>query len=171
MRFENRHWWAAGAGGVLALMLLCAGIILLVNGNSQQAPVRARQYAASQACLLTDSRGITSPQAATVWAGMEDASLATHAKVTYLSTFGPATAANAIPYANSLIQEHCDVVLAVGAPQTGALWQLAPHTPKAYFVIVGSGTNFVTADNVKTVGLSADTRSQVKQTVETLVSS
>jgi basic membrane lipoprotein Med (substrate-binding protein (PBP1-ABC) superfamily) len=170
VRFTDRRWRAAGAAGALALALLVAGIVLLVSPASPQAPVRARQYTTSQACLLTDSRGITSPPAATVWAGMEDASLATHAMVTYLSAYGPATAANAIPYANSLIERHCDVVLAVGAPQTGALSQIAPHTPKAYFVIVGSGTNFATA-NLKTVGLSADTRSQVKQTVEALVNS
>jgi hypothetical protein len=58
----------------------------------------------------------------------------------------------------------------VGAPQIGALSQVAPRTPKAYFVVVGNGTSFATA-NLKIVGLSADIRSQVKQTVEALVNS
>jgi basic membrane lipoprotein Med (substrate-binding protein (PBP1-ABC) superfamily) len=165
---ENRRWWAGGAAGALALALLGIGVALLLRPSSPQASARARQYTASQACLLTDSRGIADSLAATVWAGMEDASLATHAKVTYLSTDGPATTANAIPYANSLIERRCNVILAIGAPQIGALSQIASRTPKAYFVIVGSGTSFATA-NLKTVGLSADTRSQVKQTVESLV--
>lgn len=168
MRLKERRWRTTAAVAVLALALACAGVILLlVRPGSQQASARARQYTSSQACLLTDSRGITSPPAATVWAGMEDASADTHAMVSYLSADGPATAANAIPYANSLIERRCDIILAVGAPQAGALTQIAPRTPKANFVIIGSGTAFAAA-NLKTIGLSSGTRGQVKQAVEAI---
>src|SRR5437899_2178701 len=74
-----------------------------------------------------------------VWAGMEDASLATHGKVTYLQVAGPATVANAVPYANSLLQRHCDMVIGVGAPQAGAVAQVAQHAPKTRFVVMGDG--------------------------------
>lgn len=167
MALNDRRWLAAGAAGLLAITLLAIGVTLLATGNSQPVP-RARQYTASRACLLTDSHGITAAPAATVWAGMEDASLDTHAKVTYLAANGPATAAHAVPYANSLIEQKCDVILAVGGPQAGAIAQVASRTPATTFVVVGSGTSFATA-NLKTVGLSADTRGQVKQTVESLV--
>lgn len=164
MKFIDRRWWA----GVLALVLLGIGAVALLIPGSP--PTRARQYTARQACLLTGPQGITEAPATTAWAGMEDASLATRAKVIYLSDYGPATAASAIPYANSLIERHCDVVLAVGAPQASALSQLAPRTPKTQFVIIGDGTK-AKAANLTTVGLSAETRNQVKQTVESFVGS
>ena len=139
---------------------------LLIGGTSQQpAAARARQYTAAQACLLTDARGITGSQTAPVWQGLEDASLATHAKVTYLATSGPATAANAIPYANSLIQQHCDVILAVGDPETGAAAHIARTAPKTRFVLVGSGTG-TTTHNVTELRLSPSTRGQVARAVE-----
>lgn len=165
---RNRIWWAAGAAGVLVAGGIA--VYLLVDGTSQPAAARARQYTASQACLLTDAQGISGSQAATVWQGMEDASLSTHAKVTYLSVSGPATAANAIPYANSLIQRHCDVILAVGDPQTGAVMQIAHSTSKTHFVIVGSSMGS-TSGNVTRLSLSPSTRSQVARAVEETVGS
>lgn len=169
MKLTERRWLAAGTAGLLAIAL-AAAVALLVRGNSPQAPTRASQYTASTACLLTDSHGINAAPASTVWAGMEDASMATRAKATYLTVNGPDTAANAIPYANSLIEERCNVVLAVGTPQTGALIQIATHNPKTSFVIVGNSTASATA-NLKTISITANTRSQVEQTVAALVSS
>jgi basic membrane lipoprotein Med (substrate-binding protein (PBP1-ABC) superfamily) len=100
---------------------------------------------------------------------MQDAAAATRAKATYLTVNGPATAANAVPYANSLVQEHCNVVLAVGAPQAGALAQIAARNPKTAFVIVSDTTSFATA-NLKTIGITASTRTQVEQAVAAHVS-
>ena len=170
MKLTDRHWVAAGAAGLLAIALAAAAVVLLARGNSAQVPARASQYTASTTCLLTNSHGISAAPASTVWAGIEDASTATHAKATYLTVNGPDTAANAIPYANSLIEERCNVVLAVGTPQTGALIQIASRNPRTSFVIVGNSTAFATA-NLKTIGITASTRSQVEQTVAALVSS
>ncbi|MGH3190248.1 MAG: hypothetical protein ACRDPY_35980 [Streptosporangiaceae bacterium] len=50
--------------------------VLLVSHHGAPAP-SARQYLGFDACLLTGSRGLTGPQAAQAWAGMQDASLAT----------------------------------------------------------------------------------------------
>lgn len=163
----RRRRLTAGAAVLFATVL---AVVLAACGNSTQTAAATRQYTASQACLLTGSRGISSQPAATVWAGMEDASQATNAKVTYLAVNGPATTDNAIPYANSLIEQHCGLVLAVGTPQTSAISQIAARTPKTNFVIVSSETDFSTA-NLKTVSLAADTRNEVKQEVESLVNS
>jgi len=168
VKFTVGRWQAAGAAGLLGIALMAVAVTLLVSGNSPHVPTPASQYSASTACLLTDSHGISAAPASTVWAGMQDASLATHAKSTYLTVNGPDTAANAIPYANSLIEGGCTVVLAVGPPQTGALTQIAGRNPTTNFVIVGDSTDFATV-NLKTIGLAADTRSQVEQAVESLV--
>lgn len=166
MKFTERRWLAAG---LAAAALVAAGVTVFVRGHSPQGPADARQfYSASSVCLLTDSRGITALPASTVWAGLEDASLATHAKVTYLTVNGPATAARAVPYVNSLVEQHCNVIVAAGAPQVSALTEVAARTPKTNFVIVGDSTVFATA-NLKAVGLDSNTRSQVAQAVEALV--
>jgi hypothetical protein len=167
VKLTSRRRHPAAAAGLPAAALLAAGVTLGACGSSPQAPPPARQYTAQAACLLTGPGGITATPASTVWAGMQDASRATHAKVTYLAVNGPATT-SAVPYANALIEQHCNVVLAAGAPETSALTQIAPRTPKTYFVIVGNITAFATA-NLKTIGLTPDTRSQVDQTVQALV--
>jgi hypothetical protein len=64
---------------------------------SQPAP-RARQYLEFTACLLTDDHGITGPEAAPVWAGMQEASLATRAKVQFASVVGRQSVENAVPF-------------------------------------------------------------------------
>ena len=166
MKLTDRRWQAAGAAGLLAIAL-AAAVALLARGNSPQVPARASQYTASTACLLTDSHGINAAPASIVWAGMEDAAMTTHAKATYLTVNGPDTAANAIPYANSLIEQRCDVVLAVGSSQTSALTQIATRNPTTSFVIVGNATAFATA-NLKTISITANTRSQVEQAVAAL---
>lgn len=124
--------------GGIGAVVVAGGVVggLLAAGGGGAAP-RARQYSASDACLLTDSHGVTGSQAALVWAGMEDASLATHTKVSSLPVFGPETVANAVPYVNTLVQRHCDVVLAVGDTQTAAVEQVAAMNPKVRFVVVG----------------------------------
>jgi hypothetical protein len=52
--------------------------------------------------------------AAPVWAGMQDASLATHAKVQYLQVTGEATVGNALPYLATLVQRRYAVVFGAG---------------------------------------------------------
>jgi hypothetical protein len=49
---------------------------------------RPRPYLAFTACLLTDEQGVAGSAAGAVWAGMQDASLATRAKVQYVPAVG-----------------------------------------------------------------------------------
>jgi basic membrane lipoprotein Med (substrate-binding protein (PBP1-ABC) superfamily) len=105
---------------------------------------------------LTDERGITGQEAAPVWAGMQDASLATRAKVQYVSVSGSQTADGAVPFLSSLAQGRCDRVFAVGAVPVGAVAKSAAQFPKVRFVVVGGGA---AGPNVSTVDARSTPRS------------
>jgi hypothetical protein len=139
-----RRWWAArgaagrrlvlGAGALV--VALAAGLAVWLSvGVGGPAP-RARQYQAYTACLLTGPRGLADPSAARVWAGMEDASAATLAKVQNLPVASGSSEADAQPYLASLLLRHCNLVAAVGAPQIAAVAVLAPHYLSVRFVVV-----------------------------------
>ncbi len=127
--------WMAGVGGA-ALIVLVAAAAVWASASGSPAP-RALQWLAYTACLLTDSHGIAAAQAAQVWAGMQDASLATHAKVEYLPVMSGSTAAAAGPYLASLLQRHCAIVVATGAAQVAAVSAQAARFPSVRFVVVG----------------------------------
>jgi hypothetical protein len=128
-----RRWWVWGA----AVLVVLAGVLAWVLWPSGAPVPRARPYLAFTACLLTDGQGVTGPRAAPVWAGMQDASLSTHAKVQFLQVTGEGTVANAQPYVASLVQRKCAVVVAVGTAQVGAVLADAPKYPGVRFVVLG----------------------------------
>jgi hypothetical protein len=118
--------------------LVCAAVAgVLLVGKYQAPAARARSYLAFDACLLTRARGLAGPQAAQAWAGLQDASMATHAKVEYLPVMGPQTMAGALPVLSSLAQRNCNVIIAVGTPQVMAVHQDAARYPAIRFVTVG----------------------------------
>lgn len=146
-RLAGRRWW--WRLGLAAAALL--GAVLLVWAlwpTTRPEQPRARQYLAFTACLLTDGHGVAGPEAAPVWVGMQEASLATRAKVQYLSVSGPQTVDNALPFLSSLAQGRCDLVFAAGAVPVGAVRQGASTFPGTRFVVVGSD---VQAPNVSKV--------------------
>lgn len=149
--FIGRHRWLFAA---VALIVLggVVWVVVLVTRSPAPPPPRARRYLEFTACLLTDERGITGPEAKPVWAGMQDASLATRAKVQYLAVSGPQTVDNAVPYANSLAQGHCSLVFAAGAVPGNAVSKAAPRFPGTRFVVVGDAP---TATNVVAVSTAA----------------
>ncbi len=148
-----RRWWVwAGA----AVVVLGALVAWLVWPAPPEPPPRARQYLEFTACLLTDAQGLAGPVAAPVWAGMQDASLATHAKVQYLTVSGDATVGNALPYLSSLVQRRCAVVLVVGPAQVEAVRVDASRYPQVRFVVVGgsgTGTNVTPVNGLSDVQL------------------
>jgi basic membrane lipoprotein Med (substrate-binding protein (PBP1-ABC) superfamily) len=128
--------WAVAAA--VAVAGCVAGVLVATaSGPRATPPVRARQYLAFTACLLTDSRGVTGSPAAQVWAGMQDASLTTHAKAEYLPVYGT-TAAAAQPYLASLVQRRCGMVLAVGTAQVSAVTADALRYPQVRFVAISA---------------------------------
>lgn len=121
------------AGGAVCLGALTWG---LWSSREQEPAARAREYLGFTACLLTDARGVADQRAAPVWAGMQDASLATHAKVQYLPVTAASGEADARPYLAGLLQRQCGVVIGVGAVQVAAVRMEAAEHPKVRFAVV-----------------------------------
>ncbi|WP_314224905.1 hypothetical protein [Streptomyces zaehneri] len=126
---------------------------------------RARAYTDVDACLLTGDKGITADStAATVWQGMRDASVKTHARVSYAPVTGEQSTGNARPFLNGLLQRSCDVVLAVGDPEVTAVESTAARYRKVDFVPVGGATR--ASGNVRTVPTGDGLRAGVAEAVE-----
>jgi basic membrane lipoprotein Med (substrate-binding protein (PBP1-ABC) superfamily) len=135
----RRWWWVAG--GAVVLVLAAVVLVLLTRSHGRQLPPpRARVYRDVSACLLTGPTGLSDPVANAVWAGMEDASTTTLARVSYLAVAGPETAANALPYAASLAQRRCNVIVAVGPAEVAAAVQEAGERADIRFVVIGAAS-------------------------------
>jgi hypothetical protein len=137
-----------------AVVLLGALVVFLVWPDEREAPPRARPYLEYTACLLTDGQGVAGPAAAAVWAGMQDASLATHAKVQYLPVVGEATVGNALPYLANLVQRRCAVVFAVGPAQVAAVAADAARHPGVRFVVASGSAGSPPSANVTAIDVA-----------------
>ncbi len=173
MRFWGR-WVLLG----LATVLAGVGIGLAVSGGPLPLPwssgaralppARARVYESVDACLLTGPQGLADPDASQVWAGMEDASKATSARVSYLAVTGPATQAQAVPFAGTLLVRGCKVVVASGAAERAAVLAEAARFTSVRFVVEGAAAGsppHVTALVFSTSGLRAGVASAVEADV------
>jgi basic membrane lipoprotein Med (substrate-binding protein (PBP1-ABC) superfamily) len=145
VRNGKRGFWFLVGGACVAVAGLIAGLALAFTGGTTVPASRARSYTDFQACLLTGAGGLADPAAAPVWAGMEQASLATHAKVSYLAVTGPQTSDNALPFLGSLLVRHCGLVLAAGPAERNAVAERARQYPSVEFAVVGG---ISTASNV-----------------------
>jgi basic membrane lipoprotein Med (substrate-binding protein (PBP1-ABC) superfamily) len=162
---RSRRGWIIAAGIAATVVIVGAVLAGLLLPGSTPVPgaSRARAYTAFDACLLTDSRGLAGPQAAQAWAGMEAASLSTHAKVEYLPVAGAQTTGSALPYLASLVQRHCNVVVAVGTAPVSAVTASARRFSTVRFAVVGG---HVTASNVTVLDSRAgQIRTSVAQAV------
>lgn len=150
-------WWVA-ASAVVAGVVGGAAWLVWPSGRPVYDPLaRTRQYVAFTACLLTGPAGLADPQARAVWSGMEAASSATSAQVSYLSvpvgeadTVGVATA-----LANTLVQQRCDVIVAVGASEVASVQAVAAQHAGVRFVLVGGGRPAGNVVVVPRVGVSS----------------
>ncbi|MFD8418241.1 hypothetical protein [Streptomyces sp. NPDC059466] len=126
---------------VVVAAVAVTGYFLSRTGIARRLPdTGARSYKDVDACLLTNKDGVTAgTTAAQVWEGMRDASLTTHARVSYVPVTGEQSAANARPYLEGLLQRSCDLVLAAGGPQVAAAEQAAPLHRTVDFVLVDDG--------------------------------
>ncbi|MFE9442437.1 hypothetical protein ACFYO2_26320 [Streptomyces sp. NPDC006602] len=163
--------FAVGALAVVAALAV-AGVLLFSHddGRPPIPDARARVYADVDACLLTGKQGITADTtAAAAWQGMQDASLKTHARVSYAPVTGEQSAAAARPFLNGLLQRSCDVVLAVGRPEVEAAEQTAPQYGKIGFVLVADGGGQKAGTNVTAVPGGDGVRAGVAAAVERAV--
>jgi hypothetical protein len=126
---------AAGAGIGVAV----SGVPLPWSaGGRALPPARARVYENVDACLLTGPQGLADPSSAQAWAGLEDVSRATSARVSYLAVTGPATEAAAVPFAGSLLVRGCKVVVASGPAERAAALSEAGRFASVRFVVEGT---------------------------------
>ena len=158
-----------GVGAVVVgAAVAAAGFHLAWHDDRRQPPdTRARHYRDIDACPLTGKDGITAgTPAAEVWHGIQDASLRTHARVSYVPVTGEQSEGNARPYLNSLLQRSCDVVLTSGGPEVKAAEQAAPQHQKVGFVLVAGGSQTRNATVVKSGhGLRAEVAGAVEREV------
>ena len=131
----RRSWWLGG--GAAALVLTAVSVWALWPADERPDP-RSRVYTEASACLLTPARGVVDEAAAPVWAGMQQASLETSGKVSYLEVDGPQTAENASTFLATLVSGDCDLVLAAGAAPADAVVRSAGQFPRVKFVSVGA---------------------------------
>lgn len=130
---------------VVAVAALAGGIVWWAWPSGTQVydpPAHTRRYIGFTACLLTGPAGLADAQARAVWSGMEAASSATNAQVSYMSVpvGGADTVGVATPLANSLVQQRCGVIVAVGAGEVAAVQAVAAQHPAMRFVLVGGGS-------------------------------
>jgi hypothetical protein len=168
-----RRWVLVSAGVALAAALVAAIVITssLSGGHSDRIPpTRARVYSEEQACLLTPARGLADAAVAPVWAGMQQASAKTKARVSYLAVAGEQSAANAAPYLAALATRACDVVLTVGSAPAGAVLLDGPRFPHTRFLVIG---HHAAGSNVTLIapGSAYETRSAVESAVVKAVQS
>ena len=138
------------------------------SGDRVLPPARARVYENVDACLLTGAQGLADPAAAQAWAGMEDASQATTARVSYLAVTGPETEAQAEPFAGTLLVRGCKVVVASGAAERAAALAEASRFGSVRFVVTGAaagGQPNVTALTFTPSGLRSAVASAVEADV------
>lgn len=143
------RWFLAAVAVVAAGF----GVTGCGSGSPTASTDRARTYTDYRACLLTGMRGIADPGAAPAWAGMQSASLATHAKVSYLAVNGPQTEANAATYVGTLVVQQCDVIIAAGAAERAAVIAAARQFRSVRFAvaITSAGPVAGAAANVEVV--------------------
>lgn len=136
------RWWVIAVSLVAVAGGLAVWLFRSPGRAADDPPARTRQYVAFRACLLTGPAGLGDPTARAVWTGMESASSATRVQVSYSSL--PAGEAESVgsvtPLANSLVQQRCGVIVAVGAVEVAAVQSVASADPGGRFVLVGAGS-------------------------------
>lgn len=147
-RHPRRFWAALGVTAVLVTVVV--GIVVTRKPPAPAGPeVRARVYRSIDACLLTDSRGITDGTSLAVWQGMQQYSLDTAVRVSYVPVTGSGDAAGAAPLLAGLVQRHCAVIITTGTAQNASA-ESAAEAPDIQFLILGDmqqdGDNLHTID-------------------------
>jgi hypothetical protein len=128
------RWWAAGGA---VLVVLAVALTWFLWPEERRPDPRSRVYSEASACLLTPAQGVVDKAVVPVWAGMQQASLETAGKVSFLEVDGPQTRENAATYLATLAAGGCDLVLAAGDAPIAALSEQADRYPLVRFVAVG----------------------------------
>jgi basic membrane lipoprotein Med (substrate-binding protein (PBP1-ABC) superfamily) len=142
MRVDRWSWIGIAAlGAVLAVVAFFA-----YPGPPPAEQPRAREYRDYDICLLTGEQGLTEPETKQVWDGLQQVSLQTKVRVSYLSVSGEQTEARAGQFLATQIQQRCGIIVAVGRHQVAAATAAAARYPNVRFVAVNgtaSGPNLI----------------------------
>lgn len=134
MRALLDKWWL---GWAAAITIVVGSFVWLWLAPAEPAPSRQRDYRAESVCLLTDADGVLGSAAAPVWAGLQQGSLETLVKVSYVAVSGPQEVDNAATFVAGLVQGRCDLLVAVGEVPVKAVSASAPNFPDQRFAVVG----------------------------------
>lgn len=171
LRSTGRHPRLVLGAALVAAALVAGAFLARLHQHAdtaprvQPAPARARVYLGFTACLLTGPGGIADPGTAPVWSGLQAASTATRAQVSYVPLQGPQTPANADAYITALALRGCSVILAEGAIPGQGADDRAGALPRTRFIVVGAPGG--TAPNVTAVAETTPTT--VTRRIEDLV--
>jgi basic membrane lipoprotein Med (substrate-binding protein (PBP1-ABC) superfamily) len=139
---------------VLAAVVIIAVVLWPSSGTGPaRPPTRSRVYNAFTICLLTGPQGIAGAAAAPVWAGIQNAADAANDQSQYLAAVtSPETVGSVTAFANTLVQQKCGLVIAVGPVEVSTVESIAPADPGTRFMVVGGGSAAV---NVQVVADSS----------------
>ncbi|WP_369387250.1 hypothetical protein AB5J72_06215 [Streptomyces sp. CG1] len=105
-----------------------------------------------RACLFTDQRNVQTAQP--VWTGMQAAARTTPVNAQRIVAPN-GTTNDLLPYANSLVQRKCGLILAIGADLHDTVRTAAQHNPHQHFLYTGKP---IPLSNVQQLGKpTADT--------------
>lgn len=136
--------WLSGVAGVVALVLVGAGIWAAGRGGDDRvragAPVmtvaRERALSTVSGCLVTGSGGVSRGPASVVWKALQDTAAKAGARASFLPVLAPSQGPAQV---NALVAQHCTVVVGVDKRGVAAVNAVAdrPH-PGVSFAVAGS---------------------------------
>ncbi len=145
--------------GIAALAAVLAVVAWFAYpGPAPQEPPRAREYRDYDVCMLTGQDGLTGQEAKQVWEGLQQVSLQTKVRVSYLAVAGEQSEERAAQFVATQIQQRCGIIVAVGPHQVAAATAAAARYPDVRFVAVNgtaSGPNLL---NVSPANVGAQVR-------------
>jgi basic membrane lipoprotein Med (substrate-binding protein (PBP1-ABC) superfamily) len=133
------RWFAWIGGGAAVVLAAIASLVWWLN-KPDETP-RALQFRDFDVCLLVGTAGITGDPAATTWAGLQRVAGDAKVRLSYLKVSGPQTEAQAKLFVPTLVQQSCDVIVAVGKNQTDAARALTANYPDIRFLLVDSAAD------------------------------
>jgi basic membrane lipoprotein Med (substrate-binding protein (PBP1-ABC) superfamily) len=138
---------AVSAGIVAGALAIAAVVTILVWPSSPTAPpiVYANVSRNYKACLITTTQDAA--QAAPVWKAIQSAAI--HAPINAQQIIPPTgTTDQLIPYFNSLIALHCQLIVTTGTDLTDALTTIATQNPRVRFLKIGAA---ISQPNIHTI--------------------
>ena len=133
----------------LAAVLVALAVVFIVTRLSARPAVVANNVSRNfRVCLLTRTAGAADPTdaqtAQAVWAGLQQAAATGRVNAERLPIATADTAvATALPYFNGAVQQHCGLIVSVGAAMSPAVNAAAAAAANSgqKFLIVGAASN------------------------------